>query len=534
MAAVYPTYSVEAKLDGSNWTDITGDVIGNINFKYGILASGPLDRVGDVGEMTFTLNNTETNTGGVQGYYTPGASVCRSGFDVGLPVRLLMTFDGEEHIKFYGTIPGNGITIQPGVLSKREVAVTVKDWMYQASIHELVSPEFAQDKTITEIVALILANMSIQPLDTDYRTGTETFGSVFDTVKSTTKAMSEFAKVALSELGYIYITRKSGAEVLRVDGRYTRNDEVSSATTIPIYMMTEAEDYIMTEAGDYIALSQELAPQFDNSIYDMATSYGGVLYNRIKAVAYPRIVDAAATTILFSLNTPVLVPAGETITFTGRYRDPTGIYANVAGIDMQAPVATTDYLMFANSDGTGTNLTANLTVTPTYGTADVAYSLTNSGANGYVTKLNAVGKGVYTPDPVDYVAEDATSINLVGPQLLTIDQKYQDNPTAITGVASVVLSQHKDPRMTADKAMFYANRNSTLMNAFILFEPGDRVNIIEDVTSTNNDYFINGLEAVIKPGGLVRFTWYLKDAGFDTFDFGQWDVDNWDAGTWAF
>jgi hypothetical protein len=193
--------------------------------------------------------------------------------------------------------------------------------------------------------------------------------------------------------------------------------------------------------------------------------------------------------------------------------------------------------MYANDDGTGTDLTANLTITPTYGTADVAYEAENTGAtDGYITLLYAKGKGIYTPDAVDFIAEDATSIALVGPSQLTVDMKYQDDPTVNESIATVLLQQTKDAKINPENATFNANRASYLLNSFINFEPGDRVNIKEFVTNTSDDYFIQGLEGVIKPGGLINFTWYIRNAGYDTYTFGDWDLVDWEEDTalWAF
>jgi hypothetical protein len=105
-------------------------------------------------------------------------------------------------------------------------------------------------------------------------------------------------------------------------------------------------------------------------------------------------------------------------------------------------------------------------------------------------------------------------------------------------VADLILSQHKDGKLMAEKVWFYANRSSSLMNSFLYLEPGDRVSIAEEVSGTASDYFIQGVEAVIKKGGAISFAWYLRDAGFDTYDYCKWDgvsaTDGWDVGKWAF
>jgi len=538
---IYADYVVEAQFNGVDWVDISSDIISNIYFKYGIFGGGPLDRVGEPGEMKFTLNNTENNSGGIQGYYTPGGTYCRAGFTTGLPVKIMFTYDGEDKYKFYGTIPTDGIKVQTGRYSQRAVSVTVKDWMHQALIHEMISPALAENKTMPEAAALVVANVVKQPLATNYRTGAENLNTVFDVLRTTTRALSEFRKLANTELGFIYITRKTGKEVLRVEGRYTRNDEVSTASSIPTfpdYLATEDDNYLMTEDDNYLMLGAVEVPTFDNSMYDMSAPFGEMLYNRIKVTAYPRIIDAAATTILYSLTSPIAVGATP-VTFTARFSDPNRLYDNVAGMDMVTPVATTHYKLYQNSNGTGTNLTANFTVTAVYGAIDVNYTITkSSGIDGYLTFLQAVGKGIYIPDPVDYIAEDAASILKSGPSQLNFDMKYQDDPTASVGVADIILSQHKDGKLMPEKVSFYANRTSSLMNAFLYIEPGDRVSISEEVSDSASDYFIQGVEATIGLAGNISFSWYLRDAGYDTFEYCRWDgvsaTDGWDIGKWAF
>jgi len=544
MSIVFATYVVEAQFDGVNWVDIRSDIVSDITVKSGIPGGGPLDRVGEPGEMKFSLNNSETNSAGIQGYYTPGGTYCRAGFTVGLPIQITFSYDGMDKDKFYGTIPSDGIEVQTGRYSNRRVNVTIKDWMYQSLIHEMVSPALAENKTMPESVALVLANMEKQPLAVDYRTGSENLSTVFDVVRTKTRAMSEFRKFANTELGNIYITRKTGKEVLRVEGRYTRNDEVKTATTIPVssndsdFLVTEDDNFLMTEDDNYLIINSVEVPTFDNSMFEMSAPFGNMLYNRIKTTAYPRIIDAAATTVLYSLTSPIAVGATP-VTFTARFSDPNRLYDNVAGKDMVTPVATTHYKMYQNSNGTGTNLTANFTVTAVYGAIDVNYTITkNSGVDGYLTFLQAVGKGIYIPDPVDYIAEDATSIALVGPSQLNFDMKYQDDPTASVGVADIILSQHKDGKLMPEKVWFYANRTSSLMNSFLFLEPGDRVSISEEVTDSASDYFIQGIEFIVKLSGAISFAWYLRDAGFDTFDYCKWDgvsaTDGWDVGKWAF
>ena len=541
----FDSYAIEALFDGTNWTDITYDVIGNMSGNYGISGNGPQDRIADVGTMTFVLKNNQINSAKTIGYYTPGFPSCRSGFGIGLKIRLRITFDGITKTKFYGRIPVDGIKVEPGNYSARTVTVTVKDWMDQAANHEMNSPAFAQNKRLDEIIPLIVANMDVAPLSTDYRIGQDTFASVFDTVRSKTRAMAEMAKAAMSELGFVYVKHSLSAdEVLRVEGRYTRNNEVKTNTIIPVssdhadFLMTEDGDYLMTEDGDYLVMDDMITPSFDNNVYiddGMEVLHGKHYYNRVKVTAYPRKVDASPV-VLFTLNNPMAISAGETKYFTGRYRDPIGISNSVSGINMVAPVATTDYTGNTASNGSGTDLTANFIVTPVYGTGDVSYAVkNNSASNGYLTKCNARGYGVYIYDPVDAIAEDAAGVLANGPSQLTMDLKYQNNPLNAIDFAGTYKNIYSVPRLVVMGAKFLATGNASLLSSFFYLEPGDRIHLKENVTGTDDDFFIQGVKFEIQPGGLVSFFWHLRNIGYDVFTIITWGTSTWDGtDVWGF
>jgi hypothetical protein len=533
----------EAQFDGTNWTDITADVIrdGTIPFGYGIRGNSPTDRVASTGEMQFELRNDAGNSAHLQGYYTPGHSNCRDGFTIGLKIRLRVTYEGQTKTMFYGRIPADGIKPTAGLYGMRRVAVTVRDWIDIAANHEMVSPEFATDKTITEVAALITANMDIAPLSTDYRTGTETFPNVFDTVRSKTRALTELAKVANSEPGYIYLIHSTTAdEVLRVEGRYTRNDERASLSDSTNYFVDESGNHFVDESGNYF-VGNETSPFIaNNAQIDMPTPEIK-FYNRVKITSYLRRRDASPVT-LATVQSAIYVAAGASVPITLRYKDPTGNANSVSGINMIAPEATTDFLANTLANGGGTNLTPSFTfaaVGGVFGTGDCQMLITNNSAsNGYLLAGSKVrGTGVYIDDPADTVSEDTTSITANGAYELTIDQKYQDSINTAQSIAPFMLNLYKTPRLVVDSVKYCANSNDVNMAAFFYLEPGDRIAISEDVTGIDSQFFIQGKEAEILPGDIIFYTFYIKDAGLDTFTFCRWDgvaaTDGWDVGVWA-
>jgi hypothetical protein len=461
------------------------------------------------------------------GYYSPGNVNCRPGFKPGLKVRIRFYLDGNIIQKWTGKIPKDGIIVTPGNYANKTVSVTVKDWIYTASVHPIKGISFAQNKTQMEGVSLVLANMptGLQPPGVvDYCTPESTFSTLFDINSTTTTALSEFGKLIQSEVGFIYLTRSG----LRVEGRLTRNEEKNALDVYPKartelnYLAVDSGNYLVNEDGCKLLISATTEAIFSNIQDSASMSYGEGYYNSAKFRAYPRRIDATATTVLFSLQSPMLIEAGETVVISGGYSDPTGVATQVSGIDMVTPVATTHYQMFVNKDGTGTDLTANLTVTATFGTGDFQYSIVNSGAEGYITKCTAVGKGVYTDIPVESYEEDAVDIEAYEPSPLVCDMKYQDDPLVASRWAKISLFQAKTFRTSIDEYHIKASIDSVYLYAFLYIEPGMRVRIKEDVTGIYSDFFVQGVKFDIALDHTLEFSWVLRASGLDTFKFVKW------------
>ncbi|MEM5768498.1 MAG: hypothetical protein AAGU32_09470, partial [Bacillota bacterium] len=71
--------------------------------------------------------------------------------------------------------------------------------------------------------------------------------------------------------------------------------------------------------------------------------------------------------------------------------------------------ALTSSAMNSAEDGSGTNLTADLTITGTYGSGDALLTLENTGdTDGFVTTLEISGDPIYIGDTVSQVVEIAS------------------------------------------------------------------------------------------------------------------------------
>lgn len=506
----YPTFQIEVKINGI-WESLTNDVIGSQTVQYGILSNGQTDRVASTGILTFSLRNDSGCIGGVQGYYVPSLPGSKLGWRKGLQVRLTINHQGNNVRKFYGHI--THINLED---TGKRVDVTVADWMDYAAKHPIELPTLQYDKRINDVVWSIVANMPIKPLHAKYENGSDVFSTAFDTVKSNTKAVSEFSKLANSEWGWIYVTRDyDDAETLVVESRHTRTYN-TIAHSVPVfdgYLLVEGASYLITEDGSKLILQSPVEAMIDNTMIKSDVSYGDNLLNQVTTRAYPRFVDSNVS-VLWSLNSPIVLAPGEIKSgIKGAYKDPISGASKVAGKDMVAPVSGTDYAFYQNSDGTGTNLTANLQVTAVYGAEGVEYTLTNSGiSTGYVTKLQARGKGIFTYDSVEITTSDPSSIVEYGLIELNIDQKYQSSTLNPESIGRVVLDQNKIPRTILNSVDFIANSDDHTLNLFMYCDIGDLVIIKDDRHGINGYFHIQGIKFTIHQGGIIYFSWILKES----------------------
>lgn len=492
MAYYYTDVAYELELSAGVWTDVTADVIGVVKSSNGIHGWGHHDRIADTGTMTLLLKNDANK-------YTPNHISCLAGFQAGMHLRMKLTYAADTKYRYYGTVLTDGIKLSNKIgLAVTEVSAV--DYMEQMTNHELWLPAYAQNKKLEEVIALVIANMPIAPLATSYGTGQDTFGGVFDTVKSKTFALAEVGKATQTEIGYVYLNQGATAEVLVSEGRDDRSG-------VALSQNSNAEDYV-----------------FDNSMRHYSITHGKEYANAIKVIAYPRKVDASATTVLFNLESPIAIEPGDTVTFVGRYVDPNMEAETVCGIDMVTPlVANTHFKFNTADDGSGTDISADLTITPTFGTNGTEWEATNGNANlGYIWFLQSVGKGVYIYRPVEYNVEDSTLVAADGRRLLTIDLMYQENPLVAVDVATVMLDLYKTKRTVIETVTFVANRSEFLLRAFKDIQIGDKIRVKITQTGTDEEYFVHSLDWTGKPGGFFEFTLGLKEASMDSRTFWEW------------
>lgn len=533
--------SIAFEIYNGTWVNVTADVSADPHphWNRGIMSNKPADRVGDPGVLTFTLKNDASCLGGYAGYYSPGHTPHWSGWTSGLKVRLSFVFEGTTYYKFYGRIKPDGIDVEPGIYGARTVAVTCGDFMWMAAQHELKTLTFAVDQKIGDVVTAVNANMPIPPLATSIATGIETFPTIFDMAYIRTTAIAEYVKAAMSEWAHIYaIGDGASGETLIVENQDTRR--LAGVTNIPLanaecgFALDEDDGFILDEDDGFVLLDDVQAASFDNLMIEgIVVDYGHTMANRVNSSVYPRRVDAAATTVLWSLQKSFEIKAFETITdYRCAYRDPENLATRISGIDMQTPVSGTDFTATLNEDGSGGPEVGHLTVTPNYGTEAVIYTFVNDAAHSiWVQTLKAIGKGVYTYESIQNSADSAASQAVHGVIPLSLDFKYLADTRKAQLLASYVLNLEKWPTVSIGACPIWANRNSMRMEGFLNLEPGTQATFKETQSGVNGDYFIQGYSAEIVEGKLVLWTPVLKyDPGYYMVYTGVVGIDTFISG----
>lgn len=495
------TPRVDLYLSGA-WVDVSEDVLGDIRADWGMRGSSPSDRVADPGAMSFSLDNSDQCSGGVAGYYTPGHASARAGFGLNAPVRLAVVheFFGEK-IVWQGTITR---LLPAAGLKRQNVAVTCADWLEEAARAKTSGLPVLANVQSDEVFQTVLDSMPVQPPNGAVLIGgSDVYPYALDNVQDEKgRILSEGLKIAISELGYIFVE----AGVLYFEGRRRR-------------------------AG---AGAVKFAFDEDNLV-DLAPAYSrDDVKNRVQVVVHPRRVDDAATTVLFNLGSPVQIARQTSFSITASYRDPNQPDKRCGGVGMVTPEEGVDYVLNSTQAGDGTDLSPQLTVEVraneaadlgTWGGNSVLLRVTNNGpADGWLTVLQLRGRGLYDFEPVTADEVDAPSRAAYGENVFKYDMPYQSSPAVALDTAQFLLALNAELRVRAESITYVANWSDEVCQQFFGLSISDKVSVTYARLGLNAEpYFIQGIQLQVSRTGVITVTCALGPV--DTTEFWQLDVE---------
>jgi hypothetical protein len=484
---------------GAGWTDITADTrigVNPLTIDYGITGSGPLDRVATTGVMSWAMDNSTSNSGGVVGYYSPGHTNARAGWDIGIGVRCKLTYGGTDYYKGVGTL----ITVIPdaGQYLRQAVICTVVDWMDEAATTRIRGIGIQTNQRSDQIINTIVSNSVVrQPAATSYDTGQSTFAIALDNMNDTqTPVLAALADTTISELGYLYVKGGTTGGVLKFEDRHAR-----------------------PKFGAAVG-------SFDETMVALTVTRSRAdIINRVYVVVHPR-TTAGSASVLYELTTTDSVPSiagGNTIQITAPFREASIKSYRVAGTSVITPVSGTDWIANTASDGSGSVITSDVAVTLATTAANaVTFNIVNNGTvTAYLTTLQVRGTEVADISNTVMSAADATSATTYGERDSRVDMKYESNAGEFAfNIAEWILAVYKDPRYVIQKMSIVGNTSAYLMAQALAREPGDKITLAETMTgiaetgasSAEIGYFINGCQFSVSAGGIIRVSWILSPA----------------------
>jgi hypothetical protein len=496
MAGVAAVAAVEVELAGagSGWTALTADVrigLQPVEVSYGIRSSSPLDRIATTGTMTWALNNSNP-----AGYYSPGHTNARSGFDIGIGVRLKITYDGTSYYKFRGTL----ISVDP-TAGKTEQAVICQavDWVDEAARTRIRGIGIQTNQRSDQIIDTIVTNsVTRQPASKSLATGQSTFAIALDNMEDTqTPVLTALNDVTVSELGYLYVKGDtSTGGVLTFQDRHAR----SKSSTVGSFDETMAALDVRRDRAD--------------------------IANRVYVVVHPR-TTAGSASVLWELTTTDSVPsipAGETIQITAPFRESTSDARSyrVAGTSVVTPVAGTDWIANTAEDGSGSVITSDVAVTLATTAANaVTFNIVNNGTvTAYLTTIQIRGTQVSDVSETVMAAADSTSQTTYGEVDVRVDMKYESRTGSFAfNIAEWLLGVLKDPRFVVNRLTIQGNKSAALMVHALARDIGDRITVAESFTglTTSTGYFINGVDVTVGPASTITTSWILAPADQSAF-----------------
>ncbi len=498
--------------DKTEWIDISADVVGEHEIRSGFSGTGFGDRVAADGYLKFELNNSSSNSAGAAGYYSPGHANHWDDFRAGRKIRVTYIYDGIDFCKFKGKIAFDGIKPDTGQYGTRRTTVTCRDLMFEISSRRLSNIELKRNVTLTEIVGAILENIGVVPEETDYGVGQNAFEVAFDQQNYNTSAAQEILKAAISEFGYVFKTAKRGSpEVLAILGSHDKgNLDILMIPADGGRLLLNTGGRLLLNSGGALILSKTEPAEFDDFMNHAEYSDSANLVNKLSFTVYPRkmgtdIID------LHELTSPMELAAGETKTFTARYKDPDNESSQVAGYDIVDPEANTDYQMNEKRDGDGADRTSDLSVSAEIGATEVEWTVTNNNAAAsYVTKLNLRGRGIFTYRSQTITVEDSESQEDYSIQEDNYTLSYMSSLNVAKSVAGRMLGRFKDPTPQLSRVSFMANQSPKAMYAFMFGEIGSRIRVSETQTGIKDkDYLIASYNIASRDMKFINVTWTL-------------------------
>ena len=253
---------------------------------------------------------------------------------------------------------------------------------------------------------------------------------------------------------------------------------------------------------------------FDETMSGLDYSFGDRVFNAVTVRANPRKVGAAPEALARLDRATKIEAANPTKIITFRYKELTAGGARIGGRNAIAPVATTDYTANAAENGSGADLTGNISAKITKESStgcEVTYTSTAAVDAWLQSGFQIRGTAIRDYGRVSATRQIDSSVDAYGFIPYTYPGEM-DNISDAEGMADFIASRDAVPKGISKTVKIEPRRNATMLTAGLARTIFDRITLIEPQTGMSKDYFIISERHAISRGKKYSVTWGIEPA----------------------
>lgn len=237
--------------------------------------------------------------------------------------------------------------------------------------------------------------------------------------------------------------------------------------------------------------------------YTGTTGKPKLISSGFSASAFPDL-GAAGTLMLGLWNTNVYAYCGLDVVrvYKGKCLGDEAIPEIEPGVYLEQ-----DYEGNTDNSFAGTDVTSDITVTPSYGTEAVEVLIENANASDAYVNYQQRGIGIFFYGQQSAEAAYTAGINADGYKSVTIDQKCQHTTDSGLAAITTILATRQNKRTDLLGLSFFANQSSYFMRAALYIDVGGLVQVELDRAGVNGYYYIQERTLEVGAGNLLTCKW---------------------------
>jgi len=499
--------------DFADTGEILTDRVLSITTERGRESANQLTGKSSAGKLVAFINNESGDyspfnaSSGLYGNLLPGRAV-KLMLGVGGEFAYTFPFDFTDTAIWSGTLQ----SIEPivNVNQINQVRLTAIGPLGTIG-RKLVQIANQTNKRTDELIGTILTSAGFSGTDRDLEQGQTTVAAYWNNGTDALRAVREMEE---TEGGFIYEAKDGKIKFEDRNFRMTNPKATISRLTLSDHSSTDYPYEKINQADPLPSIFND----FRANIRVTTTASIATLWTHPETGSSSPLIEAGATNIYWAQYPP---PTDGVFA--------SAIAAQVAVSEWTTPVKTTDVVVNTAADGSGSNITSDLTIAAVKYSNSMQISITNgNAADGYITAFKARGTTVVSSDPTMLVAEDSDSQDKYLKRTYPSWPKWIPSSLEAQHWVNTKLSIYKDP-MPQLVISWVANKNENTLEAALDLDISSRVTVVAANNTglgINEDFLVENIHHRIEQGGKFQSTRLMlspasASAGFFALDISK-------------